>query len=105
MSKELNWSLIFEGIYELDDNHLLNTYLDRHSFEKGIMDVIKKGLEHDHDIEHMSQIILRHWIPSLHRFVEKKGMAYYPYDLNLEIESLLVKAGYPDSEFLDELES
>lgn len=97
----LNLTILFEGLHSLDEQYLLlGNYIDKEKLEEGINDIVLKSLKYEHDIDHVSLVILRHWIPSLHRFVEKRKdlLQFYPYDLDLEIQSLLVKAGYPETE-------
>lgn len=100
-SEKLQLHILFEGLNDLNKRyHLLGNYVNHLKLEEEISFIIRKSLYHHHDIDHVANIVLRYWIPSLHRFIEKRShlIQHYPYDLDLEVGSLLIKSGYPETE-------
>ena len=101
MSHKLNHQVIFEGLDKLDQEHrLLGPFVDKDRLYDHLVYVAEKSLEQEEDLSEATNRILKHWNPALYRYVNYAG-THFPWDLDLEVQDILVKAGYPPLEDIE----
>lgn len=91
---EFNDQMVFGYLQRINyAYHLSHDSLDFNS----IYAIINNGLNKDVPLHDVTMELLEYLSPGLHHYVKCAGITY-PYDLDLEVEDVLVKAGYPNEE-------
>lgn len=94
--ESFDFEIFFRGLYNLDElYHLTSSCTSQSKLRNIVSNDIMNGLDYSRDIEFLASDILQCVAPSLDYFVQRTQIDY-PYDLDLEIISLLIKSGYPN---------